>query len=200
MNHPEKEKNAGGMTYRTLPGIETTLITQYLDRHDKKPLYIVSEKNKKYYMASADKTIARLELAKIRVENSDISWDEYQVVMERISHGLDCMERIKNRVKNVASNGELHKLTPYKLWHAVKLIPSAAEGYAVTASIENALFRDKRPESNPDLEKIKTHLDNAKTIFSHLLNLDESTDFTAAEKSRLKAYKEIKIVQMMQND
>jgi|GEM_PF-1063770 len=195
MNHPEKEKNAGGMSYRTLPGIETILITQYLDHHDKKPLYLVSEKNKKYYMASADKTIARLELTKIRVENSDISSDECQVVMDRISHGLNCMEYIKNRVRNVASNEELHKITPYKLWHAVKLIPSAAEGYAVTASIENDIFRDKRPESNHDPEKIKTHLENVKTIFLHLLNLDESSDFAAAEKSRLKAYKDIEIVQ-----
>jgi len=195
MNHPEKEKNAGGMTYRTLPGIETTLITQYLDHHDRKTISAVSEKNKKYYMASADKTIARLELAKIRVENSDISSDECQVVMGRISHGLDCMECIKNRVKNVASNEELHKITPYKLWHAVKLIPSAAEGYAVTASIENVIFRAKIPESNPDLEKIRTHLDNAKTIFLHLLNLDENSDFASAENSRLKAYKDIEIVQ-----
>lgn len=195
MNHQKPEKSAGGMSYRTLPGIETTLITHYLDHNGKKPLSIVFEKNKQYYVASADKTIARLELAKIRVENSDISHDKCQVVMGRISHGLYCMVCIKNRITNVASNEELHKITPYKIWHAVKLIPQAAEGYAILISIEEVIFTSERPESDPvKLKKVKFHLKKAEKIFLCLLNLDENSDFQAAEKSRLKAYEEIKIV------
>jgi len=195
MNHQKPEKNAGGMSYRTLPGIETTLITHYLDYTDKKPLFAVFEKNKEYYMASADKTIARLELAKIRVQNSNISYDEYPVVMERISHGLDSMECIKNRIKNVSGNEEVHKVTPYKIWHAVKLIPQAAEGYAILISIQKLIFTSDRSKSDHvKLKKVKFHLKKAEKIFLCLLNLNENSDFQAAEKSRLKAYEEIKIV------
>lgn len=195
MNHQKPEKSAGGMSYRTLQGIETTLITHYLDYNDKKPLSIVFEKNKKYYMASADKTIARLELAKIRVENSAISSDECQFVLNRISHGLNCMVSIKNRIKNVSSNKELHKITPYKIWHAVKLIPQAAEGYAILISIEEIIFTSDRSESDPvKLKKVKFHLKKGKKIFMCLLNLDENSDFQTAEKSRLKAYEEIETV------
>jgi len=146
-------------------------------------------------MASADKTIARLELAKIRVENSVISSDECQFVLNRISHGLNCMVSIKNRIKNVSSNKELHKITPYKIWHAVKLIPQAAEGYAILISIEEIIFTSDRSESDPvKLKKVKFHLKKGKKIFMCLLNLDENSDFQTAEKSRLKAYEEIETV------
>ncbi len=195
MNHQKSEKIAGGMSYRTLPGIEITLITHYLDYNDKEPLSIVFEKNRQYYMASADKTIARLELAKIRVENSGIPYDEYRFVMGRISHGFDCMECIKNRIKNVSSNEELHKITPYKIWHAVKLIPQAAEGYVILISIQELIFTSNGSESAVKLKKVKFHLKKAEKIFMCLLNLDENSDFQSAEKSRLKAYEEIKTVQ-----
>ncbi|WP_321421403.1 hypothetical protein [uncultured Methanobacterium sp.] len=196
MNHQKPEKNAGGMSYRTLPGIETTLITHYLDYTDKKPLSIVFEKNKEYYMASADKTIARLELAKSRVENSAISYDECQFVMKRISHGLNCMLYIKNRIKNVSSSEELHRITPYKIWHAVKLIPQAAEGYTILISIEEIIFTSERLKSDRvKLKNVKFHLKKAKKIFMSLLVLDENSDFQTAEKSRLKAYEEIKTVE-----
>lgn len=147
-------------------------------------------------MVSADKTIARLELAETRVKNSNISYNECQIVMGRISHGLNCMKCIKSRINQVTSNEELHTITPYKIWHAVKLIPQAAEGYAILASIESVIFTSDRPESDHvKFKKVKFHVENVKKIFLFLLNLDESSDFQAAENSRLKAYEEIKMLQ-----
>lgn len=192
MIHQEREKNAGGMSYRTLLEIETTLITHYLDSNDYGSA--IFEKNKEYYLASADKTIARLDLAKIRVENSDMPSLRYQFVMSRINHGLHGMGNLKTQIKHAHDNEELQQATPYKMWHAVKLIPSAAEGCAILSSLEKTI-RNKLHESNQKLKEDKTHLENAKKIFSYLLNLDENSNFVMAEKYRLKAYEEMEMVQ-----
>ncbi len=198
MTGHEMEKNAGGMSYRTLPGIETALITQYLDSNDNEST--IFEKNKKYYLASADKTIARLELAKIRVENSDMPSDECQLVLDKINQGLYLIEGLKNQIKHETHNEELQKATQYKMWHAIKLIPSAAEGYAIISSLEKTIFNKNEQESKNKLKKIKIDVKDVKNIFSYLLKLDESSDFALAEKYHLKAYEKMEIMQKMLND
>lgn len=198
MTHQEMEKNAGGMSYRTLPGIETTLIAQYLDSNDNEST--IFEKNKKYYLASADKTIARLELAKIRVQKSDMPSDECQFVLDKINRGLHLIEGLKNQIKHETHNEELQKATHYKMWHAIKLIPSAAEGYAIISSLEKTIFNNNEPESKNKLKMDEINLKDVKNIFSYLLNLDESSDFAVAEKYHLKAYEKMEIMQKLLND
>jgi hypothetical protein len=198
MTHQEMEKNAGGMSYRTLPEIETSLITQYLDSNDNEST--IFEKNKKYYLASADKTIARLELAKIRVQNSDMHSDECQLVLDKINNGLHLIECLKNQIKTKNHSEELQKATAYKMWHAVKLIPSSAEGYAILSSLEKTMLNSKGHESKNKLKTVEIHLKDVKKIFSNLLNLDESSDFAKAEKYHLKAYEKMGLIQKMLND
>ena len=64
----EGENIAGGMSYRTMNGIKTTKIMDYLEGFDDDSSMEILEKNKDYYIASANKTISRLDLAKKRVE------------------------------------------------------------------------------------------------------------------------------------
>ena len=60
----EGENIAGGMSYRTMNGIKTTKIMDYLEGYDDDSSRKYLNKNKDYYIASANKTISRLELAK----------------------------------------------------------------------------------------------------------------------------------------
>ncbi|MGZ7108849.1 MAG: hypothetical protein ACXVHW_07765 [Methanobacterium sp.] len=194
----ELEKKAGGMSYRIMKGINTSLITPYLEGHDKKSSAAIFEKNQEYYIASANKTISRLELANIRVKYTENLY-KGQFAMDRINHGLSWLNILITEIKNTTNNLELQAMIPYKKWHAVKLIPSAAEGYAMSNSIK--MIIKQLTNNHPKLinaKKIKdaeTHIDNAQVIFLNLLNLDESSNFIAAEKSHLNAYKEIKIAQ-----
>jgi len=86
---------------------------------------------------------------------------------------------------------------PYKKWHAVKLISTAAEGYAISNSVKRIikLLNNDHPRlSNAQkLENAKTHIDDTQEIFLNLLNLYESSNFIDAEKSRFKAYEEVGI-------
>ncbi|MDD3985318.1 MAG: hypothetical protein PHY59_05420 [Methanobacterium sp.] len=64
----ENENIAGGMSYRTMKGINFKKIEKYLIGNDNNSSTEILEKNKDYYIASANKTIARIELAKKRSE------------------------------------------------------------------------------------------------------------------------------------
>ena len=59
---------AGGMSYRTMNGIDVRYIMEYLEGTDENSSKEILKKNREYYIASANKTISRLELAKKRVE------------------------------------------------------------------------------------------------------------------------------------
>ena len=60
----EGENIAGGMSYRTMNGIKTTKIMDYLEGYDDDSSMEILEKNKDYYIASANKTISRLDSRK----------------------------------------------------------------------------------------------------------------------------------------
>ena len=53
-------KMSGGMSYRTMDDIDNSLILKYLEGCDFHSKTTILNKNKTYYIASADKTIARL--------------------------------------------------------------------------------------------------------------------------------------------
>jgi hypothetical protein len=192
----ELEKNAGGMSYQIMKGINTSLVSPYLEGHDKRSSAAILEKNQDYYIASVNKTISRLELANIRVKYTEHP-DKGQLTMDRIKHGINWLKILKIEIKNTTNNHELQAMIPYKKWHAVKLIPSSAEGYAISNSVKMIIKQlsnnSSRLSNTQNLENAKTHIDHAQEIFLNLLNLSESSNFIAAEKSRLKAYKEIEI-------
>jgi len=188
----EYEDSAGGMSYRTMKGIEASSIMKYIEDHDEKSSTEIFEKNKEYYIASANKTIARLELAKIRAKCAKLSKEDNDMLMDRLSHGLNWLDSLKKNIKGTENNSEFQKTISYKKWHSVKLIPSGVEGYIITTSIERDInkIRDKLPESidRENLKTAETCNENAKMIFLMLLDLNVDSDFKAAEKSRIKAY------------
>jgi hypothetical protein len=193
----ELEENAGGMSYHIMKGINTSMFKPYMEGHDKRSSAAILEKNQEYYIASANKTKARLELANIRVKLTEHPDEKSQLPIDRINHGLNWLKILKKEIKNTKNNHELQTVIPYKKWHAVKLIPSAAEGYAISNSIKRIIkqLSNDRSRLSKKLENAKTHVDRAQEIFLNLLNLDESSNFLAAEKSRVKAYEEIEKAQ-----
>lgn len=190
----EYEDSAGGMSYRTMKGIETSSITKYLEGYNKKSSSEIFEKNKEYYIASANKIIARLELTKIRVKNANLSKENNHKLMDKLSNGFKWLATLKKNIKKAKNNSEFQRAISYKKWHSVKLIPSGVEGYIITISIERDInrIRDKLPESidRKNLKIAETSNENAKMIFLKLLDLDVNSNFKAAEKSRIKAYNE----------
>jgi hypothetical protein len=78
----------------------------------------------------------------------------------------------------------------------LSLIPSVAEGYTITASIEKKLNQINKNSIKTNLNKLKNanfHNNKAKEIFFELLNLEENSDFILAEKQLIKGYEEIKL-------
>ncbi len=200
----EEEDSAGGISYRTMKGIDTHPLRKYLEGRDEQASQEILEKNKEYYIASAHKIITRLELAQIRVKNADLDEKEEQMLDERLSHGLEWLKILEKNIKLAKDRAEFLQAVPYKKWHAVKLMPSAAEGYAINASIirdieqagiksSNIKFSKSSNIKSSDIKKLKEaeiHSKKAGKIFLNLLNLKESSDFKAAEKARIEAYNE----------
>jgi hypothetical protein len=192
----EHEKIAGGMFYRIMENINTS-ITEYLSGHDEKSSSEILEKNKEYYIASANKILARFELAKVRIENIDTDEKDRHLLSMRLNHGLKWLKNLKKNMKNVSDAHKFPKEVPYKKWHAIKLIPSAAEGYAITSSIEKKLNQINMNQSKDNVTRLKNanfHNKKAKGIFLDLLNLEENSDFKLAEKQLIIGYEEIELL------
>jgi hypothetical protein len=191
------------MTYQTLEGARTSALNPYLEGQDNPSQWVIFKRNQDYYIASVEKTIARLELAKTRVKCTGISGKQYLMLMEKISNGLNWLKALKNKIKSTDSNQDLQSLISYKKWHAVKLIPSAAEGCAIVNAIKIKINQLNNIQTNltykKQLEGAISHNKLAGDIFSYLLNLDETSDFSNAEKRRLKGFKEIGTAQILVN-
>ena len=188
----EGENIAGGMSYRTMNGIKTTKIMDYLEGYDDDSSMEILEKNKDYYIASANKTISRLDLAKKRVEHARLEKKTELKICEKISRALYWLEELKECIINIKNNSKFLEVNQYKKWHAVKLIPSAAEGIIITSLIKGQLdnFVKNYNESNRILVSARQHIEKAEVIFHDLLNLNEYSDFKEAEKLRIKGYNE----------
>ena len=187
----ETENIAGGMSYRTMRGIDINNIMDYLEGTNEISSTEILRKNREYYIASADKTISRLELAKKRVEFGYLNKNFEEMVNNKISSAIKWLDDLKEYINKVSKKSELLKPEQYKKWHAVKLIPSAAEGMVITSSIKrkiNDLYNhkiDKKLLKNADI-----HNKKAESIFKDLLNLTEVSDFKKAEILRIEAYNE----------
>jgi hypothetical protein len=188
----EGEKIAGGMSYRTMNGNAVKNLMKYLEGSDESSSKEILEKNKDYYIASANKTIARLELAKKRVEYAQIEENGAEMY-DRISTAIKWLNELKDKITSVTNRSELLEPNQYKKWHAVKLIPSAAEGIAISLLIDReiACINDKSESSDKILvESARTHNKKAKSNFIMLLNLSDQSNFKEAERLRIEGYSE----------
>ena len=84
----ETENMADGMSYRTMNGIDTRKIMSYLEDRNKKSSEEIFHKNRDYHIASADKTIARLELTKTKVEYGHLNKNSRELVCNIISNAI----------------------------------------------------------------------------------------------------------------
>jgi len=175
------------MSYRTFNGIDISIM-KYLAGNDK---HASAEKNKQYYIASANKTMTRLELARARIRNAFLSEKDNKFLIDKILYGLNWLDMLKNNIKDAKDDIEFSKAVSYTEWHAVKLIPSAAEGYAISLIMKDKLNDRNNTSHAKLLEDAKYHNHKAKIIFTELLNLKENSNFKLAEKQRIKAYKEL---------
>jgi hypothetical protein len=188
----EGEKIAGGMSYRTMNGNAVKNLMKYLEGSDESSSKEILEKNKDYYIASANKTIARLKLAKKRVEYAQIE-ENCVEIYDRISTAIKWLNELKDKITSVTNRSELLEPNQYKKWHAVKLIPSAAEGIAISLLIDReiACINDKSESSDKILvESARTHNKKAKSNFIMLLNLSDQSNFKEAERLRIEGYSE----------
>ncbi len=189
----EGEKIAGGMSYRTLNGVDTTIIMRYLEDTNENSSKEILEKNKDYYIASANKTITRLKLAKKRVEHAHIDSNCAELIDKKIFSSIKWLNRLKDNIISATNKSELLELQQYKKWHAVKLIPSAAEGITISLLINRKIAHISDTKEFPDkklLESARIHNKKAKSIFIKLLNLSEQSNFKEAERLRIEGYDE----------
>jgi hypothetical protein len=188
----ENEDIAGGMSYRTFNGIDVCIM-EYLEGFNEESSSEILKKNKNYYITSADKTIARLELAKIRVESGNINEKYAEIIYYKISTSIEWLNELKENVINVSNTSKLLETFQYKKWHAVKMIPSAAEGLLITFLISRKIADIHKNDVSVDenlLKRAKTHNKNAELIFKKLLSLNERSDFNLAERLRIEGYRE----------
>ncbi len=190
----EHENIAGGMSYRTMEGIDKSLISKYLEGCDLHSKTTILKKNKAYYIASADKTIARLKLAQTRLKYSNTEEDLAQMIYKKIYGCIEWLEFLKDHIRYDKNDPEILKLQQYKKWHAVKLVPSAAEGYIIISQIKWELSNNKifsgGVTGNKKLSEITEHFEKAGTIFKILLDADENSDFKKYENLRVEGYNE----------
>ncbi len=189
----EHENIAGGMSYRTMDDIDNSLILKYLEGCDFHSKTTILNKNKTYYIASADKTIARLKLAQTRLKYSNISEDRAKKIYKKISECIQWLGSLKDRIR-YENNPEILKLQQYKKWHAVKLIPSAVEGYIIISQIRCELPENKINTGdlteNTKFSAITEHVEKAEMIFKLLFDVNENSDFRKYENLRVEGYNE----------
>jgi hypothetical protein len=182
------EDVAGGMSYRTMRGIDISQISEYFEGSDEDTSMQLLEKDKDYYIASANKTISRLFLAKKRIEFGVIPEKNTKMIDKKISISIHWLEKLKKDINNVQSYSEFLDVQKYKKWHAIKLVPSAAEGILLTSIIKLKIKELSSLTHSTILKEINLINNSAEKIFLDLLNLNENSDFDEAEILRIKAY------------
>ncbi len=79
------------------------------------------KKNKAYYIFSANKIIARFELAKIRIENIEIEEKNSRMIVIKLNNGIEWLNNLIQNIKNESDAHKFLKEVPYKEWHVIKL-------------------------------------------------------------------------------
>jgi hypothetical protein len=178
---------AGGMVHWTNEGVDISPggIMRYINGRGEADIEDILEKEKAYYAASIDKTLSRLKLARSRIDTADLTKEERSMLHGRLDAGVDWLNMNKKAFLSATNRASFEKEIDLKMWHAVKMLPTASEGYSIACAIEKGI--DKTPDRKGKAEAIR--LDSrAKSMFLRLLNLDGRTDFVAAEKDRIEAF------------
>lgn len=193
------EENAGGMSYRTLKGVDKSQIMGYLKGHDGTGSAEIHEKNTEYYLASIEKTISRLELARVRSKYANLPDEDFQIIDDKLNEGSKWLNDLKKNLKKTKDTSECLDNISYKKWHAVKLIPSSVEGYVITKSIQIKINRIKGNLSasghRMHLRNAEKHNESSKKIFLELMQLNETSDLDNAEILRIKAFNDASTAQ-----
>jgi hypothetical protein len=178
---------AGGMVHWTNEGVDMSPggIMRYVAGDDEAAAADILEKEKAYYAACIDKTLSRLALAKARISGSGLTPEERAMVFGRLRSGVEWLETNKKMLLMASDRDSFEKTIDLKMWHAVKMLPTASEGYYIACSLEKRL--DKADDSRGKREAKELN-GRAGSTFIRLLNLDGRTDFVAAEKDRLAAF------------
>jgi hypothetical protein len=184
------DRIAGGMSYRTLNdiGISTSGIMGYLTGKDEKERAENLKRLKQYYIRSINKIIARLELSRARKMAAHIGDNDSALIESRISYGIKWLEELKLRIISTKDEDEFKLATwsIYKKWHAIKLIPLSAEGYAIAS----AMAKDLELCENKKKASIIKKISGIRETFLKLMSLDENADMENAEASLIKAYRQ----------
>jgi hypothetical protein len=193
------EENAGGMSYRTLKGVDKSQIMGYLEGRDETGSAEIHEKNKEYYLASAEKTLSRLELARVRSKYANLPDEDFKLTDDKLNEGSDWINGLKKNLKKSKDASEFLDTISYKKWHSVKIIPAAVEGYVITKSIQIKINRIKGNLSasahRMHLRSAEKHNESSKKIFLELMELNENSDLDNAEILLIKAFNDASTAQ-----
>jgi hypothetical protein len=186
----KNENMAGGISYRTLEGINPSEIFKYLDGADENSSNEILIKIKDYYVASADKIKFRILLAKKRVEHGFLDPEKSEIVDAKISESLKWLEDLKTAIRKQRSTRKFLEPQLYKQWHVIKLVPSAVEGLLLTSLIKINIdhYDGENHELPPNIESLTA---SSEKIFIKILDLTEKSDLEHAEKMRIDAYNKI---------
>ncbi len=105
---------------------------------------------------------------------------------------MEWLEHLKQRLRDAPDKPAFNAiaLRSDKTWNAVKIIPAAAEGYAITDGIQDHIdWMKKRSPGDVHLNNLEKLNNQAQAKFLSLLNLDERADFETAEHDRREAYR-----------
>jgi hypothetical protein len=203
------QKIAGGMSYRTLEGIDYIYMEHLFEEGNPSEIF---DKKKEYYLASANKTIARLILARTRISEVKLKENVVNNLNLKISKGIEWIRKLKKNIQNSEDEKEFQKAISYKKWHALKLIPQAAEGCALSCFLEEKL--NKRASNHINIsERTKNgikinlksknlinkskdadlHNKKARRLLIIILDSNKDTNFKLAEEQLSKAYEELDI-------
>lgn len=184
---PAHSKMAGGMVHWTNEGVDISPggIMRYIAGDSEADSGAILEKEKAYYAACVDKTLSRLELAKVRIDTADLTAEERSMLYGRLNAGVGWLQANKKAFESAKDRSSFEKVIDIKTWHAVKMLPTASEGYSIACAIEKRI--EKMPDSADKKEAVTVN-GQAKSTFLRLLNLDGSADFVAAEKDRIEAF------------
>ncbi len=92
---------AGGMAYLA-DEVEESSLMNYFYGHDGVVPSEILDKEKEYYFASADKTAARLGLARTRIKKAVIPEDDRRMLVGRLDSGHGMARALKTTFKGCA--------------------------------------------------------------------------------------------------
>jgi hypothetical protein len=78
------------------------------------------------------------------------------MVCNKISNAIIWLNELKEYINKVSKSSDLLKSNSVQKWHAVKLIPSAAEGLIITTSINSKIVELNKNQSDLDKKLLRS--------------------------------------------